>query len=96
LPSLIITVILWFLVGFLIYFVDPSFPLAIPGFFLLVFFTLLFTFAAIFAHSRRGLLTAFGITIFLILRFYGIGHILNFVLILALILCIELYFSRKN
>ena len=96
LPALIVIILLWLLTAFLVYFVEPSMPLAIPFFFILVFSGLLFTLATVFANSRRGFIAAGSLTIFLILRFFGLGHILNFLLLLALGLCLELYFNRSN
>jgi len=91
-----ITAFLWLFTGALVYFVEPDAPLAIPAFFVLVFSALLFTFSTLLANSRRGLLAALGLTIFLVLRLLGIGHVLNLILILALCVCAELYFNRSN
>jgi len=95
-PLLAATILSWLLTGTLVYFVDPATTLVIPVFFILVFFSLLFTFSIVFANSRRGLIVTAGLVIFLTLRFFGIGHVLNFILILALCVCLELYFNRSN
>lgn len=95
LPSLIFTIILWAGLGVVTYFVDPQTFGAIYLFFLLVFFSLLFTFSLILGSSRRGLILSISLTLFLILRYFGIGNILNLVLILALGLVAELYLARS-
>jgi len=95
LPTLIITFLLWMLTSGLVYFIDPETALALPGFFLLIFLSLLFTFSTIFASSRRGFLISFGITLFLILRYFGVGNVLNFLLISGLLVTAEIYFGRR-
>lgn len=94
-PTLILTAVLWLLTGLLIYFVDPGTFGAIPLFFILIFTSILFTTSLLFASSRRGLVTAISITFFLILAYLGVGNILNFALIAAIAVCIELYFYWK-
>lgn len=94
-PTLILTILLWTAVGALVYFVEPDSFGAIPAFFVVVFFALLFTFSTIFANTRRGFLASLGITAFLILRYLGVGNILNFLLIAGLIIVLELYFLRR-
>lgn len=95
LPTLILTIALWLLVAALVYFVDPDTFFAIPAFFILGFFALLFTFSTLFENSRRGLIVAAAITVFLILRYFGIGNIINLLLVVAIAVTIELY-SVKN
>ena len=94
LPTLLITIFLWVLLGGLVYFVDPDVFLAVPIFFVLFFSANLFTFSLLFVGTRRGLITSSSITTFLLLSYLGVGNILNLVLILAIAICIELYFSR--
>ena len=96
LPTLIVTLLLWSLTFSLVYFIDPETALAVPGFFVLIFLSLLFTFSTIFASSRRGFLISFGIILFLILRYFGVGNILNFLLISGLLITAEIYFRRTN
>lgn len=95
LPTLLLTVVLWGLLAGLIYFVDPETFGAVSLFFVLVFFCLLFTFSLIFANSRRGMVASVAVTFFLLLTYFGIGNILNAILIIAIALCIELYFTVK-
>lgn len=95
LPTLLITILLWIVLGSLIYFIDPSTFGVIPLFFAILFAALLFTFSLIFAGSRRGLIASISLTFFAILSFLGVGNILNLVLIVAIAVCIELYFSWR-
>jgi hypothetical protein len=95
LPTLLITVLLWIMLGGLIYFVEPGTFGVIPLFFVTIFVSLLFTFSLLFANSRRGLVITIGLTFFLLLSYLGVGNILNLILIVAIATCIELYFSLK-
>ncbi len=93
-PTLLVTVLLWALLGGLVYFVDPGTFGVVPLFFITFFVATLFTFSLIFASSRRGLLISISLSLFSILMYLGVGNILNFILIVAIAVCIELYFSR--
>jgi hypothetical protein len=95
LPTFLVTVMLWILGFLLIYFVDPSIWGAIPFFFLLSFLIFLFTFSLIFADRRRGLITSFALTFFTFLLYLGVGNIINFLIIAAIAVCIELYLGAK-
>lgn len=90
-PTLVLTVLLVGVLAGLIYFVDPGAAGAVPAFFILTFLFLLFGFSLLFANSRRGLLIASDLTILLILRYFGIGNILNLLLILGITASIEAY-----
>ena len=95
LPSLVLTVFLWLAAAGLVYFVDPFIFGVVPLFFLLIFFSLLFTFSLLFAGTRRGLIATISIVLFLFLSYLGIGNILNLLLIVAIAVSIELYFTLK-
>jgi hypothetical protein len=95
LPTLLITILLWGLLGALVYFIDPSTFAAVPLFFVLIFSCLLFTFSLVFAGGRRGLIGSIAITLFLVLAYLGVGNILNLILIIAIAVAVELYFSHK-
>jgi len=92
LPSLALTAFLWLLVGAVIYFTNPDFIGMVVLFFILTFLALMFTFSLILANTRRGLIMALGITIFLIFRYFGIGNLLNGLLIIGITLATEIYF----
>jgi uncharacterized membrane protein YbhN (UPF0104 family) len=95
LPTLIVTLFIWLALGGIIYFLEPDIFGVLPLFLVLFFFALLFTFSILFSNTRRGFLTSFGLTLFLILRYFGIGNLLNFFLIASILITTEFYFSRK-
>ncbi|MFZ5932470.1 MAG: hypothetical protein ACOYT7_00050 [Patescibacteria group bacterium] len=96
LPSLIVALLLFSGVALLVYFVEPDTLGALPLFFILVFLSLLFFFSLLFANTRRGLLLSSGLTLFLLLRYFGIGNILNLLLILGIAITIELYLLKNS
>jgi hypothetical protein len=93
LPTLIVTILLWLTIAGLIYFIDPGITGAVPLFFVILFLAFLFTFSLIFISTRRGLITSSSISLFLLLAYLGVGNIINFLLIAAIAICIELYFK---
>ncbi len=93
-PMLLVVFLSWGGVISIIYFVDPYSFGATLALFSLVFIALLFTFSVVFANSRRALITTFGIVLFLILAYLGIGNILNLFLIAGVLISIEVYLSR--
>ena len=95
LPTLLVTMLLWVLLAALIKFVDPATFGVVPLFFVTVFATLLFTLYLVFANSRRGFLLSLSLSLFSIFMYLGVGNWLNLALILAITLCIELYFSLR-
>jgi len=92
-PAIIITIVLWFLLIFVILTIPPENSFIILGFFLLSFLCLLFTGSLILGSSRRGVLLALAGVIFLFLRYIGIGNLLNLFLILAFVVILEIYLS---
>jgi hypothetical protein len=94
-PLLLITIVLWILILLFIILVDPYVFSAIALFLTVLFFAFFLTFSIVFANSRRGIIAAFGFTVFLILRYFGIGNILNLLLILGVCLAFEIYFSSR-
>ena len=96
LPTLLITILLWSFLAGLIYFVDPFALGAIPAFFVLAFAALLFTFSFLFADTKRGVIFALTTIIFLILRYFGVGNILNFLLIVGIVIALEIYLHKKS
>lgn len=95
LPTLIITIILWLILAGIVYFIDPQQMIAIPLFFLITFLAILFTASLLFANRRRGLLTSLVIMLFLILRYFGVGNMLNAILLVGIAVAFEIYASRK-
>lgn len=95
-PTLIITCISWFAIAAMLCFVNPTTPGIVPLFFLIFFVTLLFTFSSLLANSKRGLIIASTATLFLILRYLGVGNIINFLLLVGLGTTFDLYLSKNN
>jgi hypothetical protein len=95
-PTLIIIVISWFAIAAIIYFINPATLGIVPLFFLIFFITLLFTFSTLLANSERGLIIAFTVTLFLLLRYLGVGNIINFLLIVGLGITTDLYLSKNH
>lgn len=94
LPTFLITVFLWAIVAGLVYFVDPNSSFAVPLFLIVVFAALFFAAAMLLESRRRGILLAAVITLFLVLRYFSIGNILNLLLLVGVAICTEFYFSR--
>ena len=96
LPTFVITSLLWLGLFSVIYFIDPQQAGAVVILLLITFFTLFFTMSIIFINSRRGLISSLGIVVFLVLRLYGLGNILNFFLIFGICITVEIYFIKKS
>ena len=98
-PTLILIVVLWSLIGLMFIYVEPELvkDILIPGaylpFFLLFFPAVFFPLAIIWGDSRRGLLSAVGLTLFLLLRIFGLGNPLNLLLILGILIAVDRYFN---
>lgn len=96
LPSLVITILLFLALVLLIYFTDPSFQFFLVLFFAIVLLLFLFFFSILFGNTRRGFLVSLVITIFLLLRYLGIGNLLNLFLLISLGVIIEIYANLKK
>jgi len=94
-PTLLITIILWLLLAGFIYFIDPFAFGVVVLFLILVFLALLFTFSFLFTSTRKGLTLSMATVVFLILRYFGVGNILNMLLIIGVVISLEIYFYRK-
>ena len=95
-PTLIIIIISWFIAVAIIYFINPATLGAVPLFFLIFFITLLFTFSTLLVNFEKGLVIAFTATLFLLLRYLGVGNIINFLLIVGLGITTDLYLSKNH
>lgn len=94
--SIILTLILFLLTLFFIFSVNPATPGAIPVFLIIFFLTLFLTFSLIFRRPRRGLLTSSVIIIFLILRLFDVGNLLNLLLLSGIAFTLEIFFSSHS
>lgn len=96
LPTLIVTMLFWLGSFAIIYFVEPDTFGIIPIFFIVFFLSLLFSFATVFANTRRGIIISLSLIIFLFLRYLGIGNILNALLLLGVAITTEVYFIKQG
>lgn len=87
--------VLWLALGLMVVNIDPILvkDVLVPGLFLpfwLVFLpACLLTLAMIFGNTKRGLIITLGLTSIMILRLYGLGNILNIILITAITIAID-------
>lgn len=95
-PTLIIIIISWFTIAAIIYFINPATLGAVPLLFLIFFIALLFTFSTLLANSEKGLVVAITVTLFLLLRYLGVGNIINFLLLVGLGITTNLYLSKNH
>lgn len=90
----------WLAVAWVVWKVDPEDikNIIIPGIYLpmlvLVFGALFLLFSILFLSAKRALRWAGGVSLFLLLRFLGLGSILNGGLILGVLVAGEYYLAR--
>ncbi len=96
LPTFVVTLFLWVGTFGIVYFVDPYKNGAIPLFFLVIFFALFFTLSIVFINSRRGFLISMAVTLFIVLRYFGLGNILNLLLITGIFIAVDRYLIKKS
>lgn len=96
LPSLVITILLGISLALIVYFTDPSESIFVFIFFLNLFLFSMFIFSLLFANSRRGLIISVCLTLFVILRYFGVGNILNAVLLAGLGIIAIIYNERTT
>ena len=75
--------------------IPPTSTFLLLAFFFLLLVALFLTSALIWANSRRGLLTALFVILVLVFRYYQIGNFLNLILLLAIFMALEIYFSKQ-
>lgn len=98
LPSLIIIIVLFVSLVSIVYFTDPASQIFVILFFTNLFAFLILFFSLILGNSRRGLIIAICITLFVILKMLGIGNVLNAILIASLGIIAEIYagFTKRT
>ena len=94
-PTLVLIFFNWALVGLIVYFIEPDTFAIVPLFFVIIFFALLFTLATFFSNTKRGLIYCSFLTTFLILRSFGVGNLLNLLLLSGSAISIDYYLSRN-
>jgi hypothetical protein len=98
----ILTVLVWVLIGLMINFVDPENmkdlgikgSYVLPG--LLVYIGLFLFLNILTLSSKRALLWSSTLLIFINLRIWGLGNYLNLLLLLGLAGSVEIYTSLSN
>ncbi len=96
LPALILTLIFWGGLGWLIYSFPPESFWLIISFYLLFFGAVFFTIALSFGNSKIGFTTALWAFLFLLMRYFKIGNILNLSLLTLIFLLIGFYLYRNK
>lgn len=94
-PVLIFALFGWLILGLIIYQVPPV-GVNVLLFFLILFFTLLFTCQLLIANRLRVYLLSFYILIMSILRMFGIGNILNALLLAGLFVAFDFLFKKTK
>jgi len=95
-PTLFLAILFWLGWGWLVYFTAPTSNVLLIAFCVLLFIAVFLAAALIFANSRRGLIAAFFVILFLLFRHYQVGNLLNLLLLLAIFIALELYFSQHQ
>jgi hypothetical protein len=96
LPSFILAIFFWIICLFILIFISPNSNLAIFSFLFILFCSLFLTLALFLANTRRGFLFALGAVLFLILKWQKLAHVLNNLLLMAAILVLEIYFTKRE
>lgn len=92
LPTLLVTILAFVVVVYLFIFMDPSSSIAIPFMLLAVGVFCVFFFSILFSNTRRGVFATIGFLSFLVLGLFGLGNLLNFLLIVGVILSADYFF----
>ena|SRR6266404_5061183 len=96
LPDIILSILLWLFLISLILFADPEITGVIIIFFILVFSAIFFTVSIFSNNLRRKIIVALAVTLFLILKYFKIGNLINLFLIVGIALLYELYSQKSN
>lgn len=102
LATLILIIFFWTIFLFMLFYIEPDLirDIIIPNsyllFFLNLFLALFFTLAVVFTNSRRGFFISLGIILFLFLRLFDLGNLLNAILISTSVFTLEYYFTTKD
>lgn len=94
-PTLVLIILIWISVIFFVLLVDPSLFWAMPIFFVLLFTSLVFTSSFVLKNTKSGIIFSIFTIIFLWLRYFEIGNIVNLILLAALFCLINFYIKRS-
>lgn len=95
-PTFVAIVLSWVVLIGIVFFIEPTVFGAIALFFLAFFVAILLTFSTILASTRRGIIISISALLFLALRYFGVGNIVNFLLIVGLAATVDFYFSKNS
>jgi len=108
LPTLIINLLFWFSWLYIVLHVPPEYSLSLKTFglnlnlpagylffFLSLILALTLTFAFLFTNTRRGLFLSLFLNGVLLFRLLKQLQLQNLILLLAILICFEIYFSKK-
>lgn len=92
---LFIALVSWALLGLLVYFVNPDVlkPIWYAPFWILLWISSTWSISLILGKVARGAFYGTAVVIFFALRFFGIGNMLNVLLLLGIAFIGDLYFS---
>lgn len=79
-----------------VYFVPPETEFAVPAFFVLLFVLIFAWGTALYNHTRRITLISIGVVGLLVLRYLGVGTILNSILLVMALALFEFYFTKTQ
>lgn len=92
--TVLITLFLWCIWALIFLLVPPEYFLMPAVFLVITFLGVLFPSSLVFANTRRGLLVAGGVVLFMLFNFLGFGNYLNLILLTGIIISFEYYFSK--
>jgi len=96
LPALILTLLFWGGLGWLVYNFPPENFWLIISFYLLLFVAVFFTTALSFGNSKIGFMAAWWALLFLVLRYFKIGNLLNLSLLTLIFSLLGFYLYRAK
>lgn len=94
-PTAMLSILFWLTTLYVIFFINPLEQGSLQIFFFSISLSLFFTFSLVFSNKRRIISLTLSVVFFLTLRYFGIGNIINILLILGLVITSEIYFSKK-
>lgn len=94
-PTLVLAILSWLGWVFVLLKIPPESTFSLLAFFFLFFVALFLTSALLLANSRRGLMAALFVVFVLMFRYYQIGNPLNLLLLLAIFISLEIYFTKR-
>ncbi|MEK7526073.1 MAG: hypothetical protein AAB546_01180 [Patescibacteria group bacterium] len=91
LPAIFIALLGWVFAVILVLFIDPQMQIAVPVFFVIVFINIFTTCLVLLKNKKRSFLYSLALILFLFLRYFGMGSLLNFILIIGIVISIEIF-----